>query len=136
MGIKETIKAWLQPKDLSLILEIDTPKVAYQQKLPGLSQGAFLDGPSEVSIATVEQNQIFYWRHLEMLEQKYGGRYLVIINGNETEDGKTRFYVEPAIRGKTGNITWDELNALYPDSSPHQFPIPKKKDHDRIYATA
>lgn len=135
MGIKETIKAWLQPKDLSLILEIETPRVAYQKKLPGFPVNG-MDGPSEVNMATVDQNMKFYFRYLELLEEKYAGKYLVIINGNETNDQKTRFYVEPAIRGKTGNITWDELNALYPDSSPHQFPIHKKKDRDRIYATA
>lgn len=135
MGIKETIEAWLQPKDLSLILEIEpTPRVAYQLTFPGFSEGGFLDGPSALSVATVEQNQHCYYRHLEMLERNYGGKFLVIINGNETNDGKTRFYVEPAIRGKIGNITWDEFNALYPNASPHTFYINKDRDKGIILA--
>lgn len=134
MGIKETLKAWLQPKDLSLILEIETPRVAYQQKLPGLSQGAFVDGPSAKSLAIHGQNQSFYFQRLGMLAQEYGDSNVIVINGNETEDGKTRFYVEPAIRGKTGNITRDELKALYPDASLHLFYILKERDKDRILA--
>lgn len=137
MAIKETIQAWLRPKDLSLILEIEsTPRVAYQKNLPGFSEGGFLEGPSASSVAIVEQNRQFYWSHTKILQRKYGGRYLIIINGNETNDEKTRFYVEPAIRGKIGNIAWAELNELFPNATPHSFYLPKENDRDRIYTTA
>ena len=130
MRIKETIKAWLQPKDLSLILELETPPVAYQQKLPGLPQDAFLDGPSEKDLAIYNQNQFFYFQRFGMFAQEYDRRNVIVINGNETDDGKTRFYVEPAIPGKTGNITWDELKALNPNACPATFYI--HKDQSRI----
>ena len=131
MGIRQKIQAWLQPKDLSLILVIEsTPRIAYQTSFPG-----FEESLSEINIATTKQNQRFYFENLEMLERCYGGRTLTIINGNERSDGKTRFYVKPALRGMTDNIAEDELNALFPNAAPHFFYIQRAKDRDRIYAT-
>lgn len=132
MGIKERIDAWLKPKDLSLILEIEeTPRVAYQENLPGFQKGL-----SDINEAILKQSENFYFQHVEMLREKYGGRRLVIINGNETDDGKTRFYIEPAIRGKADNLTEEEFGTLFPKATHHGFYIERKKDLGRVYATA
>ena len=106
--------------------------MAYQRKLPGFPESGFSVGPSALSVATAEQTRNLYFQHLNLLEKEYGGKHVIIINGNETTDGKTKFYIEPAIRGKSGNLTRDEFNVLYPNASPHGFYIHKERDKGRI----
>ena len=89
MNIIEIFEAWFKPKDLSLVLEIE----------------GTIDGG---------MSAVMYGKYYEMLEPKYAGRTVVLVGGHQTDDGKTKFYVEPAIRGKKDNITWEELRNLYP----------------------
>ncbi len=95
MNIKETLEAWLRPKDLSLVLEIEGPLVE--------------NGSSFLSA--------MFGKYYELLKPKYAGRYVILVTGNQTSDGKNRFYVEPAIRGRKDNITWEEFRNLYSKGS-------------------
>ena len=107
----ETLKAWFKPKDLSLVLEIE----------------GTIDGG--MSAAT-------HGRYYEMLEPKYAGRTVVLVGGHQTDDGKTKFYVKPAIRGKKDNITWEELRNLYPQASYVTYYLESKSERNRIKAYA
>lgn len=110
MGIKETLAAWLKPKDLSLVLEI------------------------EGNISGI--NEATYGKYYEMLEPKYAGRTVVLISGNQTDDGKTKFYVTPSIRGRRDNIAWEELSSLYPGALQITYYLESKYERDTIKAFA
>ena len=110
MNITEKLKAWLKPKDLSLVLEIE---------------GTLVEDNSGILSAL---NGKYY----NMLEPQYGGRTVVLVFDNETDDRKTRFYVTPSIRGRRDNITWEEFKALYPKTPHLCYFLERKGDRDTI----